>query len=215
MKKATSHEAAKTLKMTAAKVTINPDIEAAPKKKSGGIFLTFTVGSSPRPRKPSYKKPQAVRELEELADIENQRKHPHTPAKYLGKSKYRDDTANGLTRCIIDYIKLHGGQAERVNSMGVPIDTRREVTDIIGHRRTIGSVQWRPSGATVGSADISATIQGRSVKIEVKIGLDRQSEAQKAYQKEVEAAGGIYYIARDFTSFVSWYKATFSEGGER
>ncbi|MBR7022202.1 MAG: hypothetical protein IKI09_01845 [Bacteroidales bacterium] len=159
-------------------------------------------------RKPSYKKPQAVRELEELADIENAKKHPQF-AKYAPKAKYRDDTANGLTRCIIYYIKFHGGQAERVNSMGVPIDTRREVTDIIGHRRTIGSVQWRPSGATVGSADISATIQGRSVKIEVKIGFDRQSEAQKAYQKEVEAAGGLYYVARDFTSFVQWYHQNF------
>lgn len=208
MKKATtSKAAAKTLKMTGAKITKIDEIEAKPLKKSGGIFLVFTVGSI-KHRKPSYKKPQAVRELEELADIENAKKHPQF-AKYAPKAKYRDDTANGLTRCIIYYIKFHGGQAERVNSMGVPIDTRREVTDIIGHRRTIGSVQWRPSGATVGSADISATIQGRSVKIEVKIGFDRQSEAQKAYQKEVEAAGGLYYVARDFTSFVQWYHQNF------
>ena len=45
------------------------------------------------PRKKPYKKPEAVRLLEELADIEQQRKHPNTPAKYLAPCKYRDDTA--------------------------------------------------------------------------------------------------------------------------
>ena len=160
---------------------------------------------SQRPRKKPYKKPQSVRELEELADIANARKYPNF-AKYAPKAKYRDDTANGLTRCIIDFIRLNGGQAERINTTGVPVDTRREVTDVMGHRRTIGSVQWRPGGGTVGSADISATIRGRSVKIEVKIGKDTQSEAQKQYQASIEAAGGVYYIARDFTTFIAFYK---------
>jgi hypothetical protein len=208
MKKATTEAAAKTLKMTGAKITKISEIEEKPLKKSDGIFLSITVGSV-KPRKPRYTKPQAVKELEELADIENQRKHPHTPAKYLGKSKYRDDSANGLTRCIIDYIRLHGGQAERVNTMGVPIDHRRQVTDVLGHSRRIGSVEWRKGGGTVGSADISAVINGKAVKTEVKIGRDRQSEAQKAYQKQVEAAGGLYYVARDFTSFVQWYHQNF------
>lgn len=207
MKKATTEAAAKNL-MNGAKISKNGEVKAVPAKKSGGIFLVFTVGSI-KHRKPRYHKPQAVRELEELADIENQRKHPNTPAKYLAKAKYRDDSANGLTRCIIDYIRLHGGQAERINTTGVPIDRRREVTDVLGHSRTIGSIEWRTGGGTKGSADISATIKGRSVKIEVKIGLDRQSEAQKEYQRQVEQAGGLYYIAKDFTSFVEWYHQTF------
>jgi hypothetical protein len=162
-----------------------------------------------KPRKKPYKKPQAVRELESMADAENARKHPNTPVKYLAKSTYRDDTANGLTKCIIDFVRFNGGQAERINTTGIPIDTRREVTDIMGHRRTIGSVQWRPSGTTAGSADISAIIRGRAVKIEVKIGKDTQSEAQRQYQASIEAAGGIYYIAKDFTSFIQWYQERF------
>lgn len=168
-----------------------------------------------KPRKKPYQKPQAVKKLEELADIENERKHPNTPPKYLAKSKYRDDTANGLTKCIIDFIRLNGGQAERINATGVPIDTRREVTDILGHRRTIGSVTWRPSGATVGSADISATVGGRSVKIEVKVGRDRQSEAQKQYQASIEAAGDLYFLANDFTDFVAWYHQNLEKGGAK
>ena len=47
---------------------------------------------------------------------------------------------------------------------------------------------------------------GRSVKIEVKIGKDKQSDAQKAYQADVEKAMGIYYIAKDFDTFYEWYK---------
>lgn len=162
-----------------------------------------------RTRKPPYKKSQAVKELEELADIENQRLHPNIPTKYLARSKYRDDTANGLTKCIIDFIRFNGGQAERINTMGIPRDSRKTVTDIVGHSRVIGSVEWRTSGTTKGSADISATIRGQSVKIEVKIGHDRQSDAQRDYQASVEQAGGVYYIAKDFTNFVRWYKERF------
>lgn len=166
-------------------------------------------------KKPPYKKPQAVKELEELADIENQRLHPNMPAKFLARSKYRDDTANGLTKCIIDFIRLNGGQAERINTMGIPRDSRKTVTDVVGRSQVIGSVEWRTSGTTKGSADISATIRGRSVKIEVKIGKDGQSDAQQKYQASVEQAGGVYYTAKDFTSFVSWYQRTFGKGGTK
>ena len=168
-----------------------------------------------KPKKAPYRKPEAVKQLESMADAEQQRKHPNTPAKYLAPCKYRDDTANGLTKCIIDYIRLNGGQAERINTTGIPQDTRQQVTDILGRTRTIGSVTWRTGGGTRGSADISATIQGRSVKIEVKIGKDRQSEAQRQYQAAIEAAGGLYYVAKDFTTFAQWYAQLFEKGGAR
>mgnify|MGYP007104053110 FL=1 len=207
MKKATTEAAAKTGMMTGAKIAKISETESPQTKKSSGIYLAFTVGST-KPRKPRYVKPQAVRDLEEMADIANAKAHPQF-AKYAPKAKYRDDNANGLMRCVIDWIRLHGGQAERVNTMGVPLDTRRQVTDIMGHNRTIGSLTWRPSGSTKGSADISATIHGLAVKIEVKIGRDRQSPAQRKYQQAVEQAGGLYFIAKDFTSFVAWYRQTF------
>lgn len=193
---------------TGAKVRIISVESSDETKKTDAPVFLFALGSMPL-RKPRYQKPQAVKYLEELADIMNQRRHPNTPVKYLVKAKYRDDNANGLTRCIIDWIVFNGGQAERVNTTGIPIDKRRSVTDVLGHSRTIGSIEWRKGGGTVGSADISATIRGRSVKIEVKVGKDKQSEAQKAYQREVEAAGGIYYVAKDFTSFAEWFNRTF------
>lgn len=72
-------------------------------------------------------------------------------------------------------------------------------------RKTIGTGKWIPGSTTKGTADISATIKGRSVKIEVKIGKDRQSEAQVAYQKKIEQSGGIYFIAKDFDTFMDFY----------
>ena len=116
---------------------------------------------------------------------------------YIPMPSREDSTANGLTRCIIDFIKLRGGQAERVSIMGRPI------------KQANGNYMFGKSHMTKGTADISATIRGRSVKIEVKIGTDRQSDAQRKYQADIERAGGMYYIAKDFESFVEWYNKTF------
>lgn len=104
------------------------------------------------------------------------------------------DAANALTRQIIRFIQSRGGQAERI-----------AVTGLL--RKFGNGYKWTRTNMTVGTADISATIQGRSVKIEVKIGTDRQSDEQKRYQKQVEDAGGIYYIARTFEEFLKWYNS--------
>ena len=157
---------------------------------------------------------KAINQLRQMAADEMKRKHTSYPETLtLPVKAYTDRTANGLTRCIIDFIRFKGGQAERINTTGRPIDRRQIVTDVIGNRRQIGSVEWIRSGSTPGSADISTTIRGRSVKIEVKCkatGDNYQSEGQRLYQQQIEAAGGLYFIARDFQSFMEWYKSTFS-----
>jgi hypothetical protein len=124
--------------------------------------------------------------------------HPSIPPNYIAKTVYKDQTANGLTKAICDWINLHGYQAERINTMGTAREKKTTGGKVIG-------VTWTKGTSTAGSADISATIKGRSVKIEVKI-KDRQSEAQKRYQEHIEKAGGIYKIFRDFDSFVEWYE---------
>ena len=147
----------------------------------------------------------AIKRLKDLYMVEHYRKLPSIPPQCRVAPKYRDKTANNLTKCIISFLKLNQWQAERINVMGRPIDRRRIVTDCIGRKKQIGSLQFIPSGSTPGSADISATIAGRSVKIEVKVGRDRQSEAQKEYQQKVEAAGGFYYIACSLSGFLEFY----------
>ena len=137
-----------------------------------------------------------------VAKIKEQ--YPSLPEHAIPAPKYTDNSANGLTKCVIDFLNMSGHQAERINTMGRMLDNRKTVTDVIGRQKIIGSTKYIPTTGTKGSADISATINGKSVKIEVKYGKDRQSAEQKAYQEQIEKAGGIYYIARDFESFYEW-----------
>jgi len=151
-----------------------------------------------------------MKPLQELQamELENKRRnYPNVPLEYLSCKDYTDKTANGLTKCIIDFIVFKGGQAERISTMGRTIQGKKSIDYYTG--KNTSESTYIPGTGTKGSADISATIKGRSVKIEVKIGKDRQSEHQKEYQTKIEFAGGIYYIAKDFDSFYEWYNSTF------
>jgi len=132
-------------------------------------------------------------------------KYPNIPESYIPKTDWKDNSANALTKCVIAWVQFMGGQAERISSQG----QYRE-----GAKIQVGSGQlaytkqmpgkWTPGQSTKGTADISATIRGRSVKIEIKQ-KDKQSEAQKQYQQAIENAGGVYIIVRNFDDFVIWY----------
>lgn len=115
-----------------------------------------------------------------------------------------DTTANGLTSCIIDFLTWEGWQAERINTTGLARE-KFSIDPHTGRRLKSLGVTWTPTTGTKGSADISATIAGRSVKIEVKIGADRMSADQVAYGESVTRAGGVYIVARDFEGFLGWY----------
>ena len=132
-------------------------------------------------------------------------KYPSMPPHCIALIKHSDKDTNSLTRCVLDWLKFEGWQSERISTTGKYIDSREQITDVVGRTRTIGSGKYIPGQGTKGSADISATIRGRSVKIEIKFGRDIQSEAQKKYQEQIEAAGGTYIIVKDFDQFVIWY----------
>ena len=103
-------------------------------------------------------KNQSIQRLKELYLREHYKKYPNIPPQCRFAPSFTDKTANGLTKCIITFLKLLLWQCERINTMGRPIDNTRVVTDCIGRKRRIGSVTWIPSGVTKGSADISAII---------------------------------------------------------
>jgi hypothetical protein len=155
------------------------------------------------PKKLPYKKSEAIKLLMELALTDNKIKYPSFPEEARYIKPYSDKTANELTRAIIDYLKLSGHQAERVAVTGRYIDQSKLYKDTLGFTRRIGSGKWIKSSMQPGSSDISATINGRSVKIEIKIGRDRQSEDQKKYQAGVEKAGGYYLLVRSFEEFLT------------
>ena len=144
----------------------------------------------------------AIKELQKAVHAWECSLHPTVPAAYIPINNYTDKTANGLTKCIVDFIRANGGQAERINTTGMPMVRK------LPSGRT--DVTWRKGNTTKGSADISAIICGKSVKIEVKIGHDSQSEAQRRYEQAVTSAGGYYFIAKDFDSFLAWYNEKFS-----
>ena len=136
-------------------------------------------------------------ELEQLKE-----RYPSMREEMIPLTDWKDNSANNLTKCIIFWIKAMGGQAERISNQG-QYRAGKTIEIASGMKQLPG--KWTPGTGTKGTADISATIRGRSVKIEVKQ-KDKQSEAQKQYQQSIESAGGIYQIFRDFDSFVLWYE---------
>jgi hypothetical protein len=56
----------------------------------------------------------------------------------------------------------------------------------------LGKKKWIKSSTAKGTADISATIKGRSISIEIKVGTDRPRPAQLEMQQKIRKAGGVY-----------------------
>jgi hypothetical protein len=129
-------------------------------------------------------------------------KYPNNP--YPVATVHKESSANALTQAVIRWIQIHKGQAERINTTGRYLPGKTIGVGMYGQRTLKG--KYIPTTSTKGSADISATIRGRSVKIEIKYGKDVQSDAQKKYQQDVEASGGLYWLVRTFDGFVKLWE---------
>jgi hypothetical protein len=135
-------------------------------------------------------------------------KYPTLNFMYIPFTDWKDNSANSLTNCVIAYVQYMGGQAERISSQGQYREGAKiqvGTGEIAYHKQLPG--KWTPGQSTKGTADISSTIRGRSVKIEIKYGKDVQSQVQKEYQASIEKAGGVYIIVRTFDEFVVWYES--------
>jgi len=148
----------------------------------------------------------AIDKLQRLKFEDSRQRYPDVPESWIPRPRYSDKTANGLSHMIISWIRLHGGQAERISCEGRVIDNRRRFTEAIGRARVIGNIKRIPSSMQRGASDISGIVNGKSIRVEVKICNDRQSEAQ------VEAAGGIYFIAKSFGDFVNFWEGLVNGG---
>ena len=114
---------------------------------------------------------------------------------------YKEDTANGLTRAIIDWLNYSGCYANRINVQG---QVRKETIQLI-QGNSMEKIHYTPSTTNKGTADISAIVNGRHWSVEVKIGKDRMSLNQLKEMVRVNKAGGVYFVARDMPSFVEFY----------
>lgn len=147
---------------------------------------------------------EELSQLRELAIAHSCTRYPSLPEAARSTRTYTDKTANGLTKCIIDYLVFSGHQAERINSTGRYLDNTKIVSDVLGFKKRIGSGKWIKGSGQKGTADMSATIWGKSVKIEVKM-KDCQSPDQIRYQQQIERAGGLYWTVRSFNEFMNYY----------
>ena len=138
-------------------------------------------------------------------------KYPNVPIEYMPVDVPSEANANALTKTIIKFLNQSGHFAERISNQGQYRDTSETYVDVLGHTRKVGSGKWTKGQGTPGTADISAQIKlpgqrfAVPVKIEIKFGRDRQSEAQKVYQSNVEATGALYWIVRDLDGFLEKY----------
>lgn len=147
-----------------------------------------TAGRS-KPKKLPYRKPDGIKELESKV-YESHYKNSPLPHQYRSKFHFRDDTANGLTKCIIAYLKLKGAFVTRLNTTGMyRADLKRHV----------------PNTQKKGMGDIFATYKGVSIQVEVKTGRDRMNATQQRTKAEFEQSGGYYFIAKNFESFKQWF----------
>lgn len=80
-------------------------------------------------------------------------------------------------------------------------------TPIRRGRSVIGFRKADPQ--TVGIPDIMACVRGRTVGIEVKTESGKQSADQIVWQKKLEAAGGLYLLARSADEVQAFFKKHF------
>jgi hypothetical protein len=142
-----------------------------------------------------------LQELTDLANKDKINKYPNVPKHAIVPiKKFKDTTANELTKSILTYIRLTGNYADRINNMGV-YDQKLK--------------KYRKPGTRKGICDIMASkritlidrIIAITVGIEIKIGKDQLSEHQLIVKKEIEQIGGVYIIAKDWDTFINqWTK---------
>ena len=169
----------------------------------------LSVHQHDAPIKPRYKKSNAIKELEQMVLAADRAKHPLIPPQYVAPTTFRDDSANGLMRCILTFLKLSGHHAEQMSNTGKRIDNRTTFEDVNGRTRIIGNISYMRRSDKSGAWDIYASIFNSSVKI--KIGPDQQNLVYADYPKVLEIFGEKFLIVTSFEQFMDWYNSYFRE----
>lgn len=119
----------------------------------------------------------------------------NTPQAYTDghycSPKYPDvRKANGLTLAVCNFVNWNGYRATRISTTG----------------RQVGG-KWIYGNTRKGTADISLTLKGMAVQIEIKVGKDRASEHQLKEQAKERVAGGVYEFISTMEQFIEFYDA--------
>lgn len=151
------------------------------------------------PRKPRKPKPTPGRyDLKKLyydarrVMFEQTYPEAHSRGEYYNSTFPKIQTSNGLTMAIINFLNWSGHNADRTGTQG-------RMIKVNGQYKRISSANRK------GTSDISATIHGRAVKLEIKSGKDTPSPDQLKEQSRERAAGGVYEFIHSFDEFFDWY----------
>jgi hypothetical protein len=154
---------------------------------------------------------KALNKLKELIKEEQKRKYPNLPEhchaiNTFGTAKPEKREKKRIQK----FCDLMGHNVVIIENRGQRIDNTKIVTDYLGNKKQIGSVDWIGSGMKKGIADLQGSIKGRAVAIELKRkykrGKDRLSAAQIEFKGRQEGDGGIYVVVSSFEDFYEWYK---------
>lgn len=136
-------------------------------------------------------------------------RYPNVPdyAKTYPTYISKTTTTNGLTRAVVEYIKLMGWDAKLQPNQGRYVKGKKTYTDSVGFARTIGSDGYIPGVNRKGIADITSFVDGVNLEIEIKNEKtkDRMSEAQVIEQQRNELFGPSrrYVVYRNFDEAVN------------
>ncbi len=125
-------------------------------------------------------------------------RYKNIPAEYkeFGGKSVPNDTANGITKFIIDICNWYSEKlciwAIRVNNIPRAVGVNN------------GKIKYAYSNTQKGVSDIIIVWLGFAYFIEVKAGNDRQSDEQKKFQIDIEMARGEYIIIRSRLEFITF-----------
>ena len=113
-------------------------------------------------------------------------------------------SAAQLEKAIVKYLKFLGHSASKVSTQGTWVKGKKGIrmASSLGKAESFDTGRYIPGGGRKGASDISSTVYGISVEIEVKFSKgDRLSKEQIAYSAEIQKAGGFFLVAKNFDEF--------------
>jgi hypothetical protein len=114
-----------------------------------------------------------------------------------------------LIRRIISYIIADGEKAELIRNNRLCSHIANQTLQT--HGREPRSIAEIVSHEMVGKAKIIASINGIKVKIEVDFSGRNRTAEDLLLQNMIEFAGEMYFVAKDYESFISWYDKNFKK----
>ena len=139
---------------------------------------------------------KALDQLRRLSDQRKAERYPSVNNNFIPKSKHDDRTTNGLTSCVMEWLRLNGHFCARINTGGIYDEKLKK---------------YRPSGATLGVPDVIACIRGSFCGIEIKGGAsDKMSPDQKDVARQIKSSLGHFIEVRSFRAILCLVRGTYT-----